>query len=760
MRQYISCLQECLSAGSPHNHAAGKYRMKQARLLITAPLLLIPATLHAREQDDDIFFEIPVVLSAARLEQPVAEAPIAVSTIDRQMIEASGARNIPDLLRYVPGMLVGHALNEFGDEPRTVVAFQGHSDQYSRQMQVLIDGRSIYEPVQGGVNWNSVPINVDDIERIEVIRGPNASSYGSNSFLAVINIITRLAAEDSGQYVRSNVGNHAVADITYRYAEQGDALDYRITLTRYGDDGQDGIDGARIRDGIRANVIDYRLDFQLDDNHLLTYQGGYSDSDQQARGGVRPGSFVSDRTVENVSAYQFVRYESILDENNTLKVQYYYNLFDKTDRYDTNVDFGSLPLDDDILNVLNLPTNAGITGSIDFDPFIFTANRSFRSQRHNLELTHFYEPDRNFRLIWGGGLQKDLGSSPYYFGTNNAVSREIYRVFSNLEGRPTERINVNLGLLWEKSDIVGTTLSPRLSLLGKLGRRHTLRIGYSEAIRTLFLAEQFSMLQLTAQVSGTVNIDTPAPATQPFSIALLSDVLNSSLPLQNERIIAREIGYYGRFMNDDLTLSARVFHNSLSGLIDVRDEPSPVELVPGGDGIVEVFDNLIDTTVRGLDIELDYYFSADTRILLNTALLDIDAHYDPNDITATFTQGRLEQLARKYRQSAPDHSFTTMIIHRFNDTYSGSLSFFYVGDMSWIDVNRSASVNDRRNTGGYRKADIRLTRKWRDAGHNISLSLVLQNILGPYQDYDATAQVAASEAEQNLAGFVDFRLAY
>ncbi len=734
--------------------------MKNAPFFLAALFAGLTQNALANAHEDDIFFEMPVVLSAARLEQPVSEAPIAITTIDRQMIEASGARNIPDLLRYVPGMLVGHAVNEFGDEPRTVVAYQGHSDQYSRQMQVLIDGRSIYEPVLGGVNWNNVPVNIDDIERIEVTRGPNASSYGSNSFLAVINIITRLAAEDNGHYVHSNVGANRIGDLTYRYAQQGGAMDYRITLTSYGDDGQDTVTGAEARDAARSNVIDFRLDFQLDEQHLLTWQGGYSDSRQQARGGSRPTSYTSARTVENIVWYQFLRYESILDERNTLKIQYYYNAFDKNDQFRAPINFLPAPLNDDILTAFNLPTNAGITGTIDVDPFMFETNRSYQSQRHNLEATHFYELDRRFRLVWGGGIQKDIGNSPYYFGVSRDVSRDIYRVFTNLEARPVQNININLGLSWEKSDIVGTSLSPRFSILSMINRNNSLRFSYSEAIRTLFLAEQFSNLVLTADVSGSINIDTPAPNTIPFSTTLVSDILNSSLPLKNEHIIAREIGYFGHFPNDDLTLSARVFYNTLSGLIDVRDAPSSIELFPASDGTVEIFDNLIDTTVRGFDIELDYYFSSNSRVILNAAILDIEARYDPADITTTYPESKLKQLAKKFRQSAPDATFTTMLIHRFNDAWSGSVSFFYIGDMSWLDVNRSTSINGRRNTGSYSKADIRLTRNWSSPTHNMSMSLVLQNILGAYQDYDATAAIPSSEVEQDLAGFIDLRLAY
>jgi len=91
--------------------------------------------------DDELFFEMPIVLSADRLERPVANAAVSISVIDKETIEATGAKTIPEVLRLIPGMQVGYSGNEFGSEPKYVVAYHGHSDEFSKQMQVLIDGR-------------------------------------------------------------------------------------------------------------------------------------------------------------------------------------------------------------------------------------------------------------------------------------------------------------------------------------------------------------------------------------------------------------------------------------------------------------------------------------------------------------------------------------------------------------------------------------------------------------------------------------------
>ena len=712
--------------------------------------------------EDDLFFDIPVVLSASNLDQPVTETPVAVTSIDREIIEASGARNIPDLLRLVPGVQVGYSLNEFGDEPRYVVTYHGHSDQYSRQMQVLIDGRSIYEPVLGGVNWGSVPVNVDDIEKIEVVRGPNASTFGSNSFLAVINIITRQAAEDSGQYARVNAGSGSIADITYRFADQTEDLDYRITLTSYNDAGAQSLDGNDTPDDIGTNAIDYRLDFQLNDDNRLTYQGGYSDSTQESRAGTRPDSLTTQRDVENLALHQYFRLESNIDENDQLKVQYYYNLFDKTDQFTAPVDFGTIPLDDAGLTALGLMVPPGASAELNIDPFDLVQDESFKSERHNLEVTHYHDTEDGVRIIWGAGAQKDIGTSQYYFGTPVSVSREIYRAFGNAEIDLSHEVKLNLGLLWEDSDLVGDSTSPRIALIANADERNSFRLGYSEAIRTLFLVEQFADLTLTQDVTGSIdNIQPspPLPASLPFATTLLADVLRSTGNLETELIRAREISWHHVSPANDFRFSARGFRNSISRLIDTPAIPSAIQLFPGSEPLVDTFDNLISTTVKGVDVEVDVRVDPEMRVIANATLMSIDGSFDPADATATNPVASLDERALEYGLSAPDKSMNLMLIKRFGDSgYTGSLRFNYVGDMGWLDTIRTKDPIGRRNTGGVRKLDMRVARDWRSADYDVTLALNLINVIEPIADYDTTQQLDISKYELDRAAYLELRI--
>jgi iron complex outermembrane receptor protein len=159
---------------------------------------------NARSADEDAYFsELPIVASVSRLPQKLADAPAAVTVVDRDMIKASGARDLNDIFRLVPG---------FQTYPNNTEAaratYHGLGDgDYAPRVQVLIDGRSMLSPLFGsGVNWATLPVALEDIERIEVVRGTNAVSYGSNAFLGVINIITVDPALVRGTSV-SNYGN-------------------------------------------------------------------------------------------------------------------------------------------------------------------------------------------------------------------------------------------------------------------------------------------------------------------------------------------------------------------------------------------------------------------------------------------------------------------------------------------------------------------------------------------------------------------------
>jgi iron complex outermembrane recepter protein len=687
--------------------------------LYTSTLLAFnPAPLFAHE--DELFFDMPVVLSANRLEQPASEAAVSITVIDRKTIEASGARVIPEVLRLVPGMQVGYSGNEFGNEPKYVVTYHGHSDENSRQLQVLIDGRSIYDPFYGGVNWKSVPVNIDDIERIEVSRGPNIVTYGSNAFMATINIITRTAAEDQGNYVRSNVGDHDIRDLTYRFGGSNGDLDYRVTASTTNDSGLDSANQFDNPDDTNSNNIDYRLDYQLNNKNTLSYQGGYGVNRQQSdrnQVGVLPTA----RTVNNTRFFQFIKWENVIDDENTLQIQYYYNLYDKKDRYQSD-------LFDPVIA----------------DPFILDVNSDIKSERHNLELTHFFQPSDDLQLIWGANAQFDIVNSPLFLGTDDDVTDEKYRAFANIEYQLNNSNIINLGALIEKSSFSDTETSPRISFTHAFNRHHRIRFGISRAIRSPFIFEAVGSQSFSAQLTNSVipPVDT-----------LLENVIGSTgyrnENLQNEKITSREIAYMGEFIDSSLLFNARLFHDHIDNYIDTLKENDPDPADPSiilFDNEILVFRNPIQSTTNGLELELDYRIDPSLRLIASGAIINIISNSDAVE------------------QSAPQHSYSLLVTKRFNEKYNGSLGYYFVDAFKWTDarprpINGPTTPSSNISTEEYRTLDLRASRNFTFSKTRGSLSIVLKNLLDDYSDYQAApGGSTAPVIIQNTTAYIDFRL--
>ena len=130
------------------------------------------------------------VTSVSKKEQKMSQAATAIFVITQEDIHRSGATNIPDLLRMVPGLDVSQInANDWA------VSARGFNQQFSNKLLVLVDGRAVYTSLLGGVNWDTQDVPLEDIDRIEVIRGPGATIWGANAVNGVINVVTKRASD-------------------------------------------------------------------------------------------------------------------------------------------------------------------------------------------------------------------------------------------------------------------------------------------------------------------------------------------------------------------------------------------------------------------------------------------------------------------------------------------------------------------------------------------------------------------------------------
>ena len=549
-----------------------------------------------------------------------------------------------------------------------------------------------------------------------------------NSFQAAINIITRTAAEDQGSFVQSNVGENNTADLTYRYGGNNGKLDYRITASTYNDAGLDSSNINDYPDDTQSDNIDYRLDYQIDNKNSLSYQGGYGINKQQANqnhDGVLPTA----RTVDNTRLFQFIKWENAIDQNNTLLLQYYYNLYDKEDASESEtIAFGG-GIDDFTLDIVN----------------------DIKSEQHNLELTHFIIPNDDVKLVWGISVQADSVEAPLYLGTfysgeNKKITNNQYRAFANIEWFIDQSNIINFGALAEKNDFTDSELSPRASYTHAFNNQHRVRVGISQAIRSPFIFEAKANQFLTHEVTAG---GTPVGITLFEQQYLGGNFGNFSL--ENEKIISREIAYYGNFFNSALLFNARLFHDDITDFIDtfqtdvnsITLDNGAVDNVPNdisdfGDPMarntVRLYQNRIESTTTGLELELDYRIDKSLRLIASGAIINLSSN-DPS-----------------IALSAPQHSLSLLANKRFDNNYSGSFAYYYVEAFKWTD--------SRGGTDDYRTIDARLSRNFKLDNTSGSLSIVLKNLLDDYSDYQETPSNSPGMGNGTAPKVVHSTLAY
>lgn len=640
---------------------------------------------HGAADESPYLSEPPVVLSATRLKQSRHETPTAVTVIDRHMIDASGARTMADLLRLVPGMQTAYATGN-----RQVVTYHGLADEFARRMQVLVDGRSVYLPSFGGVTWTSLPLVLEDIDRIEVIRGPNSASYGSNAFLGVISIITRHAAEDAGTAVKLVRGDSDIADGLLRHGGHHGNLDYRVTASYQQDEGFTGptyTDDGRPwdnNDWHRVRRLTTRFDLQPSATDHWQLQAGATESPQGDGSLLSDG--LEDPPITQIERNNFLqlRWEHSGPDGHELQLQFH------RDEHETEERLFIGPLVETI-------TVDGITG---VGTGFVALDASIRTQRYDLEFQHRYTPDPRSRWVWGSSLRVDRAKSRGWFGTGQWQHNNWWRLFGNGEIHLGERLLLNAGAMLERNSIIGIDVSPRIALNYRLADQHSLRAAVSKATRTPALIEEFS--DASTRIVGT--IDAGVFGVLPLDIP--DQLLLSSGNIKRERITATELGYFGEFYRRRLQLDLKLFYEEVRDLITDTPTGQPSLLA----GSTADFTNTDSVRSSGVEAQLDWRPAPLSLLRLGYSHINMDS------------SDRLEN----YSESAPQNSYTLFASHRFPKRVDASLAYHYTDEMEWLEWNPIDSIS---------RLDVRLAKGFRLHGFDAELALVAQNILGEHQEF-------------------------
>ncbi len=644
------------------------YRMA---LLVAGYGLCAPIGVAAEQQvlpsEDDFFASVPKVSSAARLEKSLLEMGMSVTIIDREMIAASPAIEIPDLLRLVPGFQVAHATGSV-----FAPTYHGAADQWPRRMEVMIDGRSVYLNHNSSVEWAALGLAIEDIERIEVVRGGNAPSFGSNAMTGSINIITRAPFLLKGTYLRGTVGTLETGNVVARWG--GDIGEWESSLTaQYRAD--EGFD--KVNDQKRLGDLRFRGDYQATPVDGLSVQLGLTSGEVGADAQDEYFNPFRDRDIR--SNYQQLVWNREPLDGSRYRLNLYHHYYHHDDDYAPDISGYPVP-----------PTYTSVFPPGTTLPLgLYTAT----SERYDLEFQHNLVPGDGWRLAWGLGGRYDALDSDLLLGDLDQVERWSGRVFGSLEWRPVEDVAVSLDALTEVHEGYGSETSPRIAVNWLATDSRSFRASASRSFRVFTLLERYIDNQMFS--SNGVYIGTLVTA----------DGHDDFTP---EQLTSYELGYSEQWRDLGLFLDVRLFREEL--------EDSGVGLQRPGEATLWT-DSGGGWTTKGFDVQLDYRPTVATRLVGAYSYATGDGRVD-NELDASGAVVEYDVID----DTIPRHTFSALLSHQFDPQWAGSLALYYVDDMRWR--GEGSEVDD------YARLDLKLARNFQAGKSRGQLAFIVHNLTG------------------------------
>jgi len=484
------------------------------------------------------------VTSVNKQESTVGHSPAAVFVITQDMIRRSGYNTIPDLLRLVPGLEVARI-----DAHTWAITSRGFNGRFANKLLVLIDGRTVYTPMFSGVQWDVQDLLLEDVDRIEVIRGPGSTLWGANAVNGVVNIITKKAKDTQGALVTYGGGSEDLALGGVRYGGHNDeGVSWRVYGKQFERTGGVATDPLGAFDSWRMGRGGFRMDWEPDPHqgNNLTIQGDFYGGNEGFSAlepiPVRPFSTVpvddEGVTGENVLA----RWTHIIDDESDWSLQSY---FDRAYR-----------------------TEPGWMENI------YTFDTEFQ---------HRFPLGQRHHVIWGMDYRQVHGAAvgtPYFLdflpreSTTNLLSGFVQDEITLVE----DRLAFVVGTKLEHNDFTGFEYQPTGRLLYTPDKQHTVWGAISRAVRTPALFDDDgSMTRPRA----------PLYPDNPFSPYYFARLLGSG-SFQSEDLMAYEVGYRAQ-PHERFAWDIALFYNVYENL----------ESWQRGQFYIDAFGNIIVPYTRG-----------------------------------------------------------------------------------------------------------------------------------------------------------------
>ncbi|KAF0103791.1 MAG: hypothetical protein FD187_2694 [bacterium] len=520
-------------------------------------VLLLPAgradTLDPLSEAE-FFADQPLVLSASRLATPANRAPAAVSVITREMIEATGFRHLVDVLRLVPGFIVG-----WSGGNTAAATYLGLSEQFPHRMQIMVDGRSVYDPSFGHTVWRGIPVALDEVERIEVVRGPNAAHDGLNAMMGTIHVYTRHSSATLGGMGEVAIGNRDYRETNLRYGGMTDNGSWRLGFLAREDEIH-GVDQDRAND-VQVN---FRGDFSASPWDDVMLEFGLSRGRWQ---GTNIGNlFYDDQHAQYVNGYANLLWKHVLPEGREWALQFNHT-------YSQNQEAIPLPAPIDPLS------------------------GDYRTSGTALELSYLDRSSAELKKSLSGEFRLNRVRLPMQLD-NDYDSDYVFSLSGALEWNPAAEWVVHLGTMLERhSDNGDTSLSPRFVVNWLPSDAHAFRLGiaHGETATSIYV----NNVDIRLSVGG-VTVD---------------QIFASTEDLEPEKINTVELGYHFSKPEWGLNLDTRIFHNRLYDVVDVDSRRLP------NNDRYNVYFNHPTIEVWGLEYQLKWRFARKGWLWLSQAWL-------------------------------------------------------------------------------------------------------------------------------------------
>ncbi len=475
------------------------------------------------------------VTSVSKKQTNIYDAAAAISVITSDDIMRLGITSIPEALRLVPGLDVARV-----NSNNWAISSRGFNRDFSNKLLVLMDGRSVYTPSFGGVNWKAQDMVLDDLDRIEVIRGPGATLWGANAVNGVINITSKSSKDTQGFLISTAVGTEERPLTSIRYGgEVNPSLHYRTYLQYFNRDGFSDLSGNSAGDDWDSIRGGFRSDWAASVQDMVTLQGDIytlgSGGNLSAPTFVPP--YLTDRPMDNSSngANLLGRWIRTFDENSHLSIQGYFDYFHAEIR-----------------------------------------DNSESRRTADVQLEHRLPLGSRNDVIWGIGYRftsDDFNNSDLIRW--DPASRELNILNTFLQDEITlipDQLRLTLGSKFEYNDYTDWEIQPSAKLLWKPAAKHSVWTSYSHAVST--------PSRLTAE--GRINTSVFPSA----SGGLVQAALFGNDNVISEELDSFEAGYRME-VTPDLSFDLVTFYNrydNVTGIVAgtpvMENNPVPHLLVP------------------------------------------------------------------------------------------------------------------------------------------------------------------------------------